>query len=120
MSGIHFSWVPQPSSAGWNPSEIKPSTDHVFTKVPRGFGFARACVSRSAICTPLTPKDCISLAQPVRSVGMASSRPRSRTSVIIASFTNQLTMPGFAPQQDTAVVPPGLAAFSSRTFWRSA
>jgi hypothetical protein len=56
FSGNQVSCVPQPSSAGWKPSAMKPSTDQVLTKVPRGFGWRRACVSRSAIWTPLTPE----------------------------------------------------------------
>jgi hypothetical protein len=113
-SGNHVSCVPQPSSAGWKPSATKPSTDQVLTKVPMRLGRADFWVSRSAICTPLTPRDCISRAQPSRVVGAGASAPVSRASRSSASFTNQDTMPGFAPQHDTAVVPPGFAAFSSR------
>ena len=37
-----------------------------------------------------------------------------------ACFTNQDTMPGLAPQQETAVEPPGDRRFSVRTVSRSA
>ena len=65
--GIHFSCVPQPSSAGCRPSEMKPSTDQVFQNTFIGFGRLVRCVSRSAMWMPLTPAFFISLAQPSRS-----------------------------------------------------
>jgi len=37
-----------------------------------------------------------------------------------ACFTNQFTMPGLAPQQETAVTPPGFFLASVRTISRSA
>ena len=40
--GIHFSCVPQPSSAGCRPSEMKPSTDQVFQNTLSGFGLLGA------------------------------------------------------------------------------
>src|SRR5260364_332276 len=64
LSGIHFSCVPQPSSAGCMPSETKPSTDQVLTNTSIGFGFLERWVSRSAMWMPLTPSLCISCAQP--------------------------------------------------------
>ena len=42
LSGIHFSCVPQPSSAGCMPSDTKPSTDQVLTNTFIGFGLLGA------------------------------------------------------------------------------
>ena len=72
LGGSFFSCVPQPSSAGCRPSEMKPSTDQVLTKVPKGLGFLARCVSRSAMWMPLTPSRFISLAQPSRVLGSAT------------------------------------------------
>ena len=69
LSGIHFSWVPQPSSAGCMPSDTKPSTDQVLTNTFIGFGFLERWVSRSAIWMPLTPSLCASWPQPSRLFG---------------------------------------------------
>ncbi len=112
--------MPQPSSAGWKLSETNPSTDQVLTKVPTGFASRPAWVSRSAMCTPLTPSACISRAQPARSAGAAAGAPVSAAIRNSASFRSHDTMPGFAPQQLTAVVPPGCARASARTASRSA
>ena len=66
--------MPQPSSAGWKLSETKPSTDQVLTKQWSGLASRPAWVSRSATWTPLTPRDCISRAQPSRSLGTVGVR----------------------------------------------
>ena len=102
------------------PSDRKPSTDQVLTKTLAGFGFFARCVSRSAICTPLTPALCISCAQPSRVFGSSKSRPISEAILTSACFTNHETMPGFAPQQETAVVPPGFRRLAASTVSRSA
>ena len=122
LSGIHRSCVPQPSSAGCNPSEMNPSTDQVFQNVSIGLGARVRCVSRSAMWMPCTPAARMYSAHPARSpaAGSTASRPRSPTSSTSASFTNHDTMPGFAPQHDTAVVPPGERRCSSVTVERSA
>ena len=79
-----------------------------------------AWVSRSAMCTPLTPSDCISRAHPARSRGGSAGWPVSAASRSSASFSSQETMPGLAPQQLTAVGPPGFARFSALIASRSA
>jgi hypothetical protein len=101
---------------------MKPSTDQVFQKVLNGFGFLVRWVSRSAMCTPLTPTFFISLAQPSRSscVGSSNLMSRSLARFTSACLTNQETMPGLAPQVETAVVPPGFFSFSLRSVSRSA
>ena len=104
------------------PSEMNPSTDHVFQKTSIGFGATARCVSRSAMWIPVTPTSRMNAAQPARSpaAGVAVSMPRSDASDTNASFTNHDTIPGFAPQHDTAVVPPGELRRSSTTVERNA
>ena len=104
------------------PSEMKPSTDQVFQNTFIGFGRLVRWVSRSAMWMPLTPAFFISLAQPSRSscAGSLKSSPRSVARLTSACLTNHDTMPGLAPQQETAVVPPGFFCCSSRTVSRSA
>ena len=77
LAGAHFSCVPQPSSAGCMPSDRKPSIDQVLTNTLRGFGVLARWVSRSAICTPLTPRRWASLPQSARVFGSALLSPRS-------------------------------------------
>src|SRR6478752_886474 len=89
FEGIYFSCVPQPSSAGCKPSEIKPSTDQVLMNTFIGFG-----------CLTLTPTSCAMLSK--------------------ACLTNQDTMPGLAPQHDTAVGPPGRLRRAARMLSRNA
>ena len=64
----------------------------------------------------------MSRAHPSRSsaAGSLKLRFRSVARLTSACLTNHDTMPGFAPQQEIAVVPPGFFAFSSRTVVRSA
>ncbi len=57
------SWVPQPSSAGCEPSLTKPSIDQVLTNSPGCFGIAETWVSRSAMWMTLTPSRSASAAQ---------------------------------------------------------
>src|SRR3979411_1621069 len=49
LSGIHFSWVPQPSSAGCMPSDTKPSTDQELTNTVIVFGFFERWGARFAV-----------------------------------------------------------------------
>ena len=102
------------------PSDMKPSTDQVLTKVPFGLGSRERWVSRSAMWMPLTPARRISAAQPSRVLGSGAVMPRSRTTSSSACLTIQDTMPGLAPQQLTAVTPPGRRRRSSSTLSRSA
>jgi hypothetical protein len=60
---------------------MKPSTDQVLDEDVRAGAASERCVSRSAIWTPLTPRDCIS--RPALAVvrgGVASGRCRGRAS----------------------------------------
>jgi hypothetical protein len=122
LAGIQRSCVPQPSSAGWRPSLMKPSTDHVFQKTPTGLGCTARCVSRSAMWIPFTPRSRMNVAHARRSpvAGGDASCPMSRARRTSASFTNQDTIPGLAPQHETAVVPPDDRRRSSITVSRSA
>ena len=115
-----FSWVPKPSSAGCMPSETKPSTDQVLTNLPRGLGALARWVSRSAMWMPLMPTRCISAAHSSRVFGSPAETPVSRATSSSACLTNQDTMPGLAPQQFTAVTPPGRRRRRSSTRSRSA
>ena len=72
-------------------------------------------VSRSATWMPLTPTRCISFAQSSRVFGSSALTPVSRATSSSACLTNHDTMPGLAPQQLTAVTPPGRRLRRSRT-----
>ena len=61
--------MPQPSSAGCEPSETKPSTDQVLTNSLGSFGMVETCVSRSAMWMTLTPSRCASSAHSPRLAG---------------------------------------------------
>ena len=102
------------------PSETKPSTDHVLTKTSRGFGFFERCVSRSAMWMPFTPSLRASSPQPSRLFGSLTGWRVSFARFISACLTNHDTMPGFAPQVETAVGPPGLLCFAASSVSRSA
>ena len=69
---------------------------------------------------PFTPTRAISRAQPSREVGSAKSSFSSVATSSSACFTIQDTMPGLAPQQLTAVTPPGRRRRTSSTPSRSA
>ncbi len=105
--GSHFSCVPQPSSAGCMPSDRKPSTDQVLTNTFIGFGALARWVSRSAMWMPLTRARLASRAQSACVFGSLYLRPMSSAMLTSACLTNHDTMPGLAPQHDTAVVLPG-------------
>jgi hypothetical protein len=120
FGGIQVSCVPQPSSAGCIPSERKPSTDQVLTKTFIGFGFLARCVSRSAMWMPLTPAARISAPHSAREAGAGAPIPRSVAMLMSACLTNHDTMPGLAPQHETAVGPPGWRARAASTVSRSA
>ena len=92
------------------PSDRKPSTDQVLTKTSSGFGCLARWVSRSAIWMPLTPSFLASSPHSSRVFGSSNLTSRSPATLNSACLTNQDTMPGLAPQQETAVVPPGLVA----------
>ena len=55
-----------------------------------------------------------------RVFGSAAFSPRSAARLTSACLTNQETMPGLAPQQETAVDPPGFLRRSASTVSRSA
>src|SRR6185503_10652277 len=94
---------------------MNPSMDHVFQNVSSGFGLLALCVSRSAMWMPLTPSDFISLPQASRLEGTENFLPVSLAMFKIACLTNHDTMPGFAPQQLTAVGALGYCLLSFRT-----
>ena len=102
------------------PSDTKPSTDQVLTNTSIGFGFFERWVSRSAMWMPLTPSLCASWPQPSRLFGSLNSVLVSRAMSSSACLTNHDTMPGLAPQVDTAVGPPGLLCFAASSVSRSA
>ena len=119
--GSVFSWVPQPSSDGCRPSEMKPSTDQVLTNLPRGFGIA--CPLGIAF-GDVDALDADPLHQPRPLLARAGllvrdADDRAATSSS-ACLTIQETMPGLAPQQLTAVMPPGRRRRRSRTLSRRA
>eukprot|EP01139_Manchomonas_bermudensis_P015062 Amastigsp_a509405_127.p3 type:complete len:133 gc:universal Amastigsp_a509405_127:682-1080(+) len=101
------SWVPHPSSAGWTPSDAKPSTDQVLTNSPGSLGTADACVSRSAMWIVLMPRRAARAAHSSRVVGVATSSSRSAAMLSSATLTKCETSPGLAPCVITAVAPPG-------------
>src|SRR5258705_6709189 len=111
FSGIHFSWVPQPSSDGCTPSDRKPSTDQVLTNTSGSFGDLERWVSRSAMWMPLTPACRIKSAHSALVFGLGALSFRSAATLSSACLTKKETMPGLAPQQETAVVDPAGVAF---------
>src|SRR6202012_2103894 len=106
FSGIHFSCVPQPSSDGCTPSDRKPSTDQVLTKTSGSFGDLERWVSRSAMWMPLMPACRIKSAHSPLVFGFGALSLRSAATLSSACLTKKETMPGLAPQQETAVVEP--------------
>src|SRR4051812_50058729 len=96
------------------PSETKPSTDQVLTNTLIGFGRFERWVSRSAMWMPLTPSLCASSPQPSRLLGSLNGVLVSRAMSSSACLTNHDTMPGLAPQVETAAVSPGLLWFAAR------
>src|SRR4029453_7847305 len=106
FSGIHFSWVPQPSSDGCTPSDRKPSTAQVLTKPSGSFVFLERWVSRSAMWMPLMPACRIRSAHSALVFGFGALSFRSAATLSSACLTKNETMPGLAPQQETAVVEP--------------
>jgi hypothetical protein len=68
----------------------------------------------------LDPARCISRAQSSRDCGSATSSFELRAMSISACLTIQDTMPGLAPQQLTAVTPPGRRRRKSSKLSRSA
>ena len=83
----------------------RPGVDEHFS----GFGCFARWVSRSAMWMPLTPSSMASLAHSSRLFGSVNLWPVSLATLTSACLTNHDTMPGLAPQQEMAVVPPGLA-----------
>ena len=102
------------------PSDTKPSTDQVLTNTFIGFGFRERWVSRSAMWMPLTPSSRASRPHCSRVFGSATFSPVSLAMLSSACLTNHDTMPGLAPQVDTAVGPPGFARLAARMVSRSA
>src|SRR5207247_2071490 len=87
---------------------------HAFgNKTLIGFGRFERWVSRSAIWMPLTPSFWASRPQPSRLFGSSNGVWLSRAISSSACLTNQDTMPGLAPQVETAVGPPGLLCFAA-------
>src|SRR3569623_628274 len=111
FSGIHFSWVPHPSSDGCTPSDRKPSTDQVLTNTSGSFGFLERWVSRSAMWMPLMPACRIKSAHSALVFGLGALSLRSAATLSSACLTKKEPMPGLAPQQETAVVDPAGRAF---------
>ncbi len=93
------------------PSDRKPSTDHVLTNTSGGFGFFERWVSRSAMWMPFTPACRIRSAHSAFVFGSGTLSFMSDATSSSACLTMNETMPGLAPQQETAVVEPGLRAF---------
>src|SRR6476620_8394101 len=93
------------------PSDKKPSTDQVLTNTSGGFGDLERCVSRSAMWMPLTPACRIKSAHSALDFGSGTLSFRSDATSSSACLTKKETMPGLAPQQETAVVEPGRRAF---------
>ena len=112
--------MPQPISAGWLPSETKPSIDQVLTNSPTFLGFLETWVSRSAMWITLTPRSRASSPQPSRVVGFTAPRPVSLARLTSAFFTKCETRPGLAPWAITAVGPPRYFGASFSMFSRSA
>ncbi len=92
------------------PSDRKPSTDQVLTNTPGAFGFLARCVSRSAMWMPLMPVCRIRSAHSDLLDGSCALSFMSDATLSSACLTKNDTMPGLAPQHDTAVVEPGLRA----------
>jgi hypothetical protein len=92
----------------------------VLTNTFIGFGRFERWVSRSAIWMPLTPSLWASWPQPSRLFGSLNGVSVSRAMSSSACLTNHDTMPGLAPQVETAVVPPGLLRFAASSVSRSA
>src|SRR3954467_11524021 len=111
FSGIHFSWGSQPSSDGCTPSYRKPSTGQVLTKTSGSFGFLERWVSRSAMWMPLMPACRIKSAHSDLVFGLGALSFRSAGALGRRCLTKNETMPGLAPQQETAVVEPAGRAF---------
>jgi len=91
--------------AGCKPSDTNPSTDHVLIKTSSVSGFLNAGVSRSGNVKAFYPSRFMSFAQASRVVGSMTAIFMSRARSSNACLTSQDTMPGFAPQQETAVGP---------------
>src|SRR5258707_7094850 len=102
------------------PSETKPSTDQVLTKMLIGFGRFERWESRSAIWMPLTPSLWARRHQPSRLFGSSNDVLVSRATSSSACLTNHDTMPGFAPQVETAVGPPSLLCLAASIVYRNA
>src|ERR1700733_16254157 len=101
-------------------SDKKPSIDQVLTNTLRGFGLLARWVSRSAICTPLTPRRCARRAHSSLLFGSESLSPRSLARLTSPCLRNHETMPGLAPQHETAVEPPGFLRRSASNVSRDA
>src|ERR1700761_972566 len=103
------------------PSDRKPSTDQVLTKTSGSLGDFERCVSRSAMWMPLTPAWRIKSAHSALVFGLGALSFRSAATLSSACLTKNDTMPGLAPQQDTAVVEPlGRARLAANVVSRSA
>ncbi len=77
------SWVPQPSSLGWEPLAMNLSMLHVLPNSPCSLGAARRCVSRSATCIARKQRSCARSVQPSRCLGVARGD-------FVAAWTNGL------------------------------
>ena len=101
------SCVPQPSSAGWEPSLTKPSIDQVLTNSPGSLGRSRDLRVALGDVDDLDAEAVCASARPAGAVGGQgrSTRPVSRAMSSSACLTKCDTRPGLAPWVMTAVGP---------------
>src|ERR1700743_209608 len=85
------------------PSDRKPSTDPVLTQTSGSFGFLERWVSRSAMWLPLMPACRIKSAHSALVFGLGALSFRSAATLGSSCLTKKETMPGLAPQHETAV-----------------
>ena len=120
-AGSAFSCVPQPISAGWLPSDTKPSIDQVLTNSPTSLGCVRDLGVALGDVDHLDAEVARQLRPSPRgwSAHAASCRcPRAR--LTSACFTKCETRPGLAPWAITAVGPPRYFGTSFSMVSRSA
>ena len=102
------------------PSDRKPSTDQVLTNTSRGFGVPGALRVALGDMHALDAEALRDAAPFLCSSALAALSPRSAARLTSACLTNQETMPGLAPQQETAVVRRDCARRSASTVSRRA
>ncbi len=103
FAGIHFSWCP--SRVRRLHAFRQEALDRpVLTNTSGGFGIFARWVSRSAMWMPLTPVWRIRSAHSAFVFGSGTLSLRSAATLSSACLAKNETMPGLAPQQETAVV----------------